>query len=101
MSAPEDRIKVLEDTVERIKNAWHAMAEERSQLAEENQALRQQLDALKRRMQAQGDDRDLAAEEQRQDHATGIGPEAGESMKAEIKQYIAEIDQCLEWLNSI
>ena len=99
MSAPEDRIKALEETVERIKSAWHGMAEERNQLVGENKRLRQLVSDMERRMQALGDkEARMAVEAQPSVVAKGI---SADEMRKEINDYIAEIDQCLEWLNSI
>ena len=99
MSAPEDRIKALEDTVERIKNAWHDMSEERARLMEENQNLRRRVSDMEGRMQAMGDMENLRAGIAQQ---PSVMPNASmDDVKKEIKNYIAEIDQCLEWLNSI
>lgn len=99
MSSPEDRIRALEETVERIKNAWYVMSEERARLIEENQVLRGRVSEMEGRMQAIGDMDDLRA---------GIAQQSSEmpnasvaDVKKEIKNYIAEIDQCIEWLNSI
>lgn len=89
----------MEDTVERIKNAWYVMSEERARLMEENQSLRKRVSDMEGRMQAMGDMENLRAGIA---HQPSVMPSASvDDVKKEIKNYIAEIDQCLEWLNSI
>ena len=99
MSALEDRISALEDTVVRVRDAWHSVSEERDRLREENKMLQSRLSDIMRRMQDMDDKGDLQLNEEQ--HALGINTLPVSAVRKEIKQYIAEIDQCLESLNSI
>ena len=99
MSALEDRISALEDTVVRVRDAWHSVSEERDRLREENKMLQSRLSDIMRRMQDMDDKGDLQLNEEQ--HAPGINTLPVSAVRKEIKQYIAEIDQCLESLNSI
>lgn len=99
MSALEDRISALEETVARVRDAWYSVSEERDRLREENNTLQGRLSDIMRRMQDMNDKGDLQLNEEQ--HTPGINTLPVSAVRKEIKQYIAEIDQCLESLNSI
>lgn len=99
MSALEERIAALEDVVRHVKKAWNDVIMERDRFAAENNALRKRLTEIEGRMQ------DLTQKESLQDREVGYGRENDKGAlldaKKEIRTYIAEIDRCLETLNSI
>lgn len=99
MSVAEERIKALEETVSRVKNAWYSVNQECERLQAENAMLRNQLNDIEGKMQQVHTEGNTRINEE-----LPAGVVSGKDLtavKKEIKSYVAEIDQCLEWLNSI
>lgn len=93
----EMKVRELAFKLERLKK-------ENAVLREENKLLKVENDHLKRQVSnTEGDI--IANTDQTQRHpdgqhgAPGEGEES-EKLRAQIDQYIREIDQCIEWLNN-
>ena len=99
MSALEERIAALEEVVRHVKKAWNDVNKERDRLDAENKKLRGRLNEIEGRMQGltqKGSLQEYEVQSARDDDKGSLV-----EAKKEIRTYIAEIDRCLETLNSI
>lgn len=90
----ELKVKELSVRLERLK-------QENAALLEENKLLSVEVNGLRKAL-AEADEREKNYNGQRQNgsgEATVEG-EPSEKLRAQIHQYIREIDQCIEWLNN-
>ena len=99
MSALEERIAALEDVVRHVKKSWNDVNLERDRLRTENKILRERLNEIEGRMQGLTQKGSLQEYEVHSDRDVDKGSLI--DAKKEIRTYIAEIDRCLETLNSI
>lgn len=89
----ELKVKELSLRLERLKK-------ENAALRKENKLLIDEVGSLQKAL-AEADERDQNNHGQRENgsESTAEG-EQSEKLRAQINQYIREIDQCIEWLNN-
>lgn len=98
MNELEKRIQALEHTIICVRESWVELCQERDRLQDENIALRNRISDIDQRGHKLADQSPI--QQNSQSGSAGV-TSAGRPLEEEIKEYIAEIDQCLEWLNSI
>ena len=86
----KDKLEHIEIKIKQLGFKLERLAKENSLLREENQNLKSALDRVGRQP---GDSKDLPEEK---DYRIAERQE----LKAQINQYIQEIDKCIEWLHN-
>lgn len=97
-----EKIDSIELKVREVAFKLERLKKENAALREENKTLKTMVDRLKQaRASVEGDLTNTDQAPPRQDGSSQPAEgEESEKLRAQIDQYIREIDQCIEWLNN-
>lgn len=97
-----EKLDSIELKVREVAFKLERLKKENAALREENKTLKAMVDRLQQvRANAESDPIDIDQASPRQEGSTSPAEgEESEKLRAQIDQYIREIDQCIEWLNN-